>query len=60
MLKIVAVARRLGVSRWTVLRLIELKQIRATKIGSRWRISEADLVAYLEANANVPAQGGAA
>ena len=36
----------------TVRALINDKRLRAVKIGKEWRIAEADLVAFLEENAN--------
>jgi len=36
----------------TVRALINDKRLRAVKIGKEWRIAEADLVAFLDENAN--------
>ena len=40
----------------TVRALINDKRLRAVKIGKEWRIAEADLVAFLEENANREAE----
>ncbi len=40
----------------TVRALINDKRLRAVKIGKEWRIAEADLVAFLDENANRGAQ----
>ena len=36
-------APRLTVSYWTVLRMIERKQLRAFKVGDRYRITQAEI-----------------
>lgn len=40
----------------TVRALINDKRLRAVKIGKEWRIAEADLVAFLDENANREAE----
>lgn len=40
----------------TVRALINDKRLRAVKIGKEWRIDQADLVAFLDENANRGAQ----
>jgi excisionase family DNA binding protein len=43
------VAERLKVSTKTVYRAVEAGELRASRIGRAWRISEPDVVAYVEA-----------
>lgn len=47
-------AVRIGASERTVDRLIRSQKIRAHKVGSRWKIFEADLDVYLGLCANMP------
>lgn len=44
----------LGVSRWTVYRLIAAGLLVAIRSGHQWRIAPDDVAAYLQANRNVP------
>ena len=41
-------AQRLTVSYWTVLRMIERKQLRAFKVGDRYRIAQAEIDRVME------------
>jgi excisionase family DNA binding protein len=41
-------ARHLGISKWTVYRLVHSGEIRAVKVGERIRFRPADVEAYLE------------
>ena len=41
-------ASHLGISRWTVYRLVRSGEIRAVKVGERIRFRPADVEAYLE------------
>jgi excisionase family DNA binding protein len=50
MLSTPAVAKRLGVSPQTVRRLIWSKELPALQSGKHYRVSEADLVAFIEAH----------
>lgn len=45
------VAKHLGLTEYRIRELIKEKQIRATKIG-RWRISPADLKAFIRKRTN--------
>ena len=47
LLTVAEVAEVLRVSGMTVYRLIEKGDLRALRIGARWRVSSADLDAYL-------------
>ena len=44
-------ARHLGVSRWTVYRLVRRGDLRAVKVGERLRFRPADVDTYLERDA---------
>lgn len=44
----------LGVSKWTVYRLIAAGLLVALRVGRQWRISPEDIEAYRRANRNVP------
>jgi excisionase family DNA binding protein len=48
------VAETLQVSIDTILRLINNKKIKASKIGNQWRIKEGALEKYLEEQSNIP------
>lgn len=48
------VAAQLAVSKMTVYRRIEAKELIAFRIGRSYRIDERDFIAYLRANRNVP------
>lgn len=50
LLKIEACAERMNVSKMTVYRLIDEKQLTAYRIGRSFRVDEADLETYLEAS----------
>jgi excisionase family DNA binding protein len=54
MLSIDEVADQLAVSRDTIRRLVERGELKAVKVGAQWRISTADLAAYLERNTPEP------
>jgi excisionase family DNA binding protein len=41
------VAHRLGVSTETIRRLIRRRKLKATRLGRVWRVSEAQLAAYV-------------
>ena len=41
-------ARHLGVSKWTVYRLVRSREIRAVRVGERIRFRPADVERYLE------------
>jgi excisionase family DNA binding protein len=41
-------ARHLGISKWTVYRLVRDGEIRAVRVGERIRFRPADVDAYLE------------
>jgi excisionase family DNA binding protein len=45
-----AVARRLGVTSWTVRQLIERGELPALRVSKHYRVSEADLNAFIEAH----------
>lgn len=47
------VAETLQVSVDTILRLINDKKIRASRVGKQWRISEGALERYLEEQSNI-------
>lgn len=51
-------ARRLGVSRVTVWRMVQRGELVAYKIGGRWITTEADVKRYVEQARNVPAKDG--
>ena len=40
----------LGISRPTVMKLIEKKELRAVRVGKQWRIEPRDLRAFLDSN----------
>ena len=42
------VAAELGVSAWTVYRLIRLGRLRAVRVGRMWRVGVEDLASYRE------------
>jgi excisionase family DNA binding protein len=44
------VAAKYGVTRLTVIRLMEAGKFRANKFGSQWRIDRASLEAYFQSN----------
>jgi excisionase family DNA binding protein len=48
------VARHLQVNERTVTQWLRRGHLRGFKIGKEWRVSERDLRAFLEQNANVP------
>ena len=48
------VAHYMGVDPATVIREIQRKKLPAYKIGGQWRVSPADLKAYLDARKNMP------
>lgn len=48
------VANRLQMNERTVTQWLRKGHLRGFKIGKEWRISEADLEAFLEASANKP------
>lgn len=48
------VAQRLQVNERTVTQWLRKNHLRGFKIGKEWRVSEADLQAFLEAGANKP------
>ena len=52
-LAIEEVAEKLEVHERTVRGYIRRKQLRATKIGGRWRITPADLQTFLDKRANM-------
>lgn len=45
-----AVARRLGVTAWTVRQLIERGELPALRVTKHYRVREADLEAFIEAH----------
>ena len=47
------VARYLGVHLKTVMKLIESKQVKASKVGRVWRLRKRDVDEYLERRSNV-------
>jgi|KBSSwiStaDraftv2_1062776.scaffolds.fasta_scaffold09316_2 DNA binding domain, excisionase family len=49
LLEVAHVAHRLSVSVEFVRRLIRTKQLRAIRMGRRWRVAEADLMAWIDA-----------
>lgn len=55
MLTIHEVAELLKVKEATVRAWIHANDLRAVKFGKEWRVAQKDLEAYLEANANRPA-----
>ena len=52
MLSVQDVAHELQVSTKRVKQMLAGSEIRASKVGTLWRVSRRDLDAYLEANAN--------
>lgn len=54
---VAALARHLGVSRWTIYRLVRRGEIRAVKVGERIRFRPEDVDAYLEST-RLPCPGG--
>ena len=48
LLRVKEVADALSVSNMTIYRLIRDGELQAVRVGHGWRISESDLVAYLE------------
>ena len=53
LLTVAEVAERLRTSEAFVLRELRRKNLRGSKTGAGWRITEADLQTYLDAKANV-------
>jgi excisionase family DNA binding protein len=51
LLTVADLARNLGVSRWTVYRLVRSGDIKAVRVGERIRFRPADVDAYLERDA---------
>ncbi|MGZ4520247.1 MAG: helix-turn-helix domain-containing protein [Mycobacteriaceae bacterium] len=47
-------AKRLGVSKMAIYRLIEGKQLRAYRIGRSFRIDPRDLAAFMDAASTIP------
>ena len=47
MLSIIQVAQRLGVSYWTVRRWVLSGDIAAVKLGSQWRVEEAEVDKFI-------------
>jgi excisionase family DNA binding protein len=47
LLSVEAAARYLGVSRWTIYRLIDSGELKAHKVGTRYKIRPADIDRYL-------------
>jgi len=45
-------AEYLQVSEITIRRMIERKQLKASKVGDTWRIQKADILEYLNRNSN--------
>ena len=45
------VARYLGVSRWTLRRIVDRGELRAIRVGQRERFRQEDVQAYLEREA---------
>ena len=41
-------ARHLGISKWTVYRLVRASELRAVRVGERIRFRPEDVTAYLE------------
>lgn len=48
MLSTKEVCKRLGISRWTLLRLLRKGELPGYKVGGTWRFREVDIDAYLE------------
>jgi excisionase family DNA binding protein len=48
----------LGLCHRTLLSYVKEKKIRAAKVGNKWKVSEADLKAYLDGVANIQPGGG--
>jgi len=54
MLDLQETAKRLGVSRVTVYRLVRKGQLRAHRVGKAWRVAEEAIAEYLQRTSNVP------
>lgn len=48
-----AAGRMLGVSKWTVYRLIARGELEAVRVGRQHRVPERSITAYLRANTNI-------
>jgi excisionase family DNA binding protein len=48
-----ATGRMLGVSKWTIYRLIARGELEAVRVGRQHRVPERSITAYLRANTNV-------
>lgn len=57
-LTVTEAAKELGVHRTTVWRLVKSGELVAYRIGGRWLLQRADVVAYIERARNVPREGG--
>jgi excisionase family DNA binding protein len=53
------VAKRLQMNERTVTQWLRKGHLRGFKIGKEWRISDVDLDAFIEANANKPSEATA-
>ena len=60
LLAVSQVAKRLGMCRETVVRLIGSGDLRASRIGRQWRVSERDLQDFIDRAANKPPRDGTA
>jgi excisionase family DNA binding protein len=49
LLSVNELARHLGISKWTVYRLVRSREIRSVRVGERIRFRPEDVEAYLEA-----------
>jgi excisionase family DNA binding protein len=48
LLSVAELARHLGISKWTVYRLVRSSELRAVRVGERIRFRPEDVTAYLD------------